>query len=68
MGRGTVYLPGGGCATESEALCALAREARRRKTSYGLLVAGTTERERAEIIKGYCAETRRRGRHGHRCE
>lgn len=38
MSRGMIELPGGGCATESEALAALAREARRRKTSYGLLV------------------------------
>lgn len=57
-----VELPGGGCATESEALSALAREAKRRGTSYGLLVSNTTERERAEIIQEYCAEKRRKGR------
>ena len=34
-----VELPGGGCATESEALTALAAEARRRGVSYGHLVA-----------------------------
>lgn len=62
MSRGIIELPGGGCATESEALAALAREAKRRKTSYGLLVANTTERERAEIIRDYCAEKRRKGR------
>lgn len=62
MSRGTVQLPNGRCATESEALSALAREAKRRKTSYGLLVANTTERERAEIIREYCAEKRRKAR------
>ena len=57
-----VELPGGGCATESEALSALAREAKRRGVSYGHLVASTTERERAEIIRDYCAEKRRKAR------
>lgn len=57
-----IELPGGGCATESEALSALAREARRRKTSYGKLVAATTERERAEIIRDYCGQQRRKAR------
>ena len=57
-----VELPGGGCATESEALSALAREAKRRGVSYGHLVANTTERERAEIIRDYCAEKRRKVR------
>ena len=61
---GMVELPGGGCATESEVLSALAREARRRNTSYGLLVANTTERERVEIIRDYCVEKRRKGRRG----
>ena len=60
MGR--VELPGGGCATESEALTALAAEAKRRGVSYGHLVADTTERERAEIIRDYCAKKRRSGR------
>ena len=46
-----VELPGGGCATESEALGALAAEAKKRGVSYGQLVADTTERERAEIIR-----------------
>ena len=57
-----VELPGGGCATESEALTALAAEAKRRGVSYGHLVADTTERERAEIIRDYCAKKRRNGR------
>lgn len=57
-----IELPDGGCATESEALSALAREARRRGTSYGLLVANTTRRERDEIIRDYCVEKRRKGR------
>ena len=57
-----VELPGGGCATESEALTALAAEARRRGVSYGHLVADTTERERAEIIRDYCASKRRNRR------
>ena len=57
-----VELPGGGCATESEALTALAAEAKRRGVSYGHLVADTTERERAEIIRDYCAEKRKCGR------
>ena len=60
MGR--VELPGGVCATDSEALNALAAEARRRGVSYGHLVADTTERERAEIIRDYCAKKRRSGR------
>ena len=50
-----VELPGGVYATESEALTALAAEAKRRGVSYGHLVADTTERERAEIIRDYCA-------------
>ena len=57
-----VELPGGGYATDSEALNALDAEARRRGVSYGHLVADTTERERAEIIRDYCAEKRTRGR------
>ena len=57
-----VKLPGGGYATESEALNALAAEAGRRGVSYGHLVADTTERERAEIIRDYCAKKRRSGR------
>ena len=57
-----VELPGGGCATESEALGALAAEAKKRGVSYGQLVADTTERERAEIIRDYCAKKRRSGR------
>ena len=60
MGR--VELPGGVYATESEALTALAAEAKRRGISYGHLVANTTERERTEIIRDYCAEKRRKGR------
>lgn len=57
-----IELPDGRCATEAEALSALALEAKRRSTSYGLLVANTTERERAEIIRDYCAEKRKKGR------
>ena len=57
-----VELPGGGCATESEALTALAPEAKGRGVTYGHLVADTTERERAEIIRDYCAKKRRSGR------
>ena len=57
-----VELPGGGCATESEALNALAAEAKRRGVSYGHLVASTTERERTEIIRDYCASKRRKAR------
>ena len=60
MGR--VELPGGVYATEREALTALAAEAKRRGVSYGHLVADTTERERAEIIRDYCAKKRRSGR------
>lgn len=59
-----VELPGGGCATELEALSALARESKRRGVSYGHLVASTTERERAEIIRDYCAEKRRKRKKG----
>ena len=54
-----VELPGGGCATDSEAL---AVEAGRRGVNYGHLVATTTEWERAEIIRDYCAKKRRSGR------
>lgn len=57
-----VELPGGGCATESEALTALAVEARRRGVSYGHLVADTTEWERDQIIRDYCAEKRKKAR------
>lgn len=60
MGR--VELPGGGCATDSEALTALAAEAKRRGISYGHLVAETTEWERDQIIRDYCAEKRRKAR------
>ncbi len=62
MSGSMTELPGGGYAAESEALSALAQEAKRRKTSYGMLVASTTERERAEIIRDYCAEKWRKGR------
>lgn len=62
MSKSMVELPGGGYATESEALSALAREAGQRKISYGALVASTTERERVEIIRDYCAEKWRKGR------
>ncbi len=55
-----VELPGGWCATESEAISAMVREAKRRNTSYGMLIANTTERERAEIIRDYCVEKRRK--------
>lgn len=57
-----VELPGGGCATDSEALHALAVEARRRGVNYGHLVASTTEWERAEIIRDYCALKWRKAR------
>ena len=60
MGR--VELPGGVCATDSEALNTLAAEARKRGVSYGNLVASTTEWERAEIIRDYCGEKRKCGR------
>lgn len=62
MGRTMIELPGCGYATEREALTTLAAEAKRRGTSYGALVASTTERERAEIIRDYCAEKWRKGR------
>ena len=55
-----VELPGGWCSTESEAISAMVREAKRRNTSYGMLIANTTERERAEIIRDYCVEKRRK--------
>lgn len=57
-----VELPGGGCATESEALTALAAEAKRRGVSYGKLVADTTEWERDDIIRDYCASKLRKAR------
>ena len=57
-GTSTYPLPDG--CTEAEALSAMVREAKRRNTSYGLLVANTTERERAEIIRAYCIEKRKR--------
>ena len=62
MSKSMISLPDGGCATESEALSALVREAKRRNTSYGLLVANTTEQERVRIIRDYCMEKRRKGR------
>lgn len=57
-----VELPGGGHATDSEALNALAQEAKRRGVSYGHLAASTTKLERAEIIRDYCAGKRRKAR------
>ena len=47
---------------DSEALTALAVEAKRRGVSYGKLVADTTEWEQAEIIRDYCASKRRNRR------
>jgi hypothetical protein len=63
MGK-PVELPGGVYATEADALNALAVEARRRKISYGNLVASTTAAERSEIIRQYCAGRRRRKKGG----
>lgn len=63
MSRSMVALPGGGYATEPEALSALAQEAGRRKISYGQLMANTTEIERSTIIRAFCVEKRKR-RHG----
>lgn len=57
-----IELPGGGRATENEALTALAAEAKRRGISYGHLTANTTEHERTKIIQDYCVEKRRKGR------
>ena len=57
-----VELPGGGCATESEALTALAAEAKKRGISYGNLIAITSGWEQAEIIRDYCASKRRNRR------
>ena len=62
MSRSMVTLPDGRCATESEALNALVREAKRRNTSYGLLVANTTKQERDRIIQDYCMEKRKKAR------
>ena len=62
MSKGMISLPDGRCATESEALSALAQEARRRNISYGLLVDKTTRQERVEIIRAYCLEKRKKGR------
>ncbi len=57
MGRITTELPGGGYATGSEAISALVQEADRRGTSYGKLMAGTTKKERMEIVSAYCWES-----------
>ena len=62
MSKSMVELPGGGCATESEALTALAAEAKRRGVSYGNLIASTSGWEQDEIIRDYCAEKRRNRR------
>lgn len=59
--KGLYPLPDG--CTEAEALSAMVREAKQRGISYGQLVANTTERERAEIIRAYCVEKWKR-RHG----
>lgn len=56
MCKGTTKLR----ATEWEALDVLAKEAKRRKTSYGDLIANTTEQERADIIQDYCSEVRKK--------
>ena len=58
MGRRIVELPGGGCATEREALNAMVAEAKRRGISYGKLMSDTTEWERDKLIRAYCAEWR----------
>ena len=57
-----VELPGGGYATDSEELNALAAEAKKRGISYGSLIASTSGWEQDEIIRDYCAEKRRKGR------
>jgi hypothetical protein len=59
---GNVALPGGGYATDEEGLSALVWEAKRRKITYGQLVANTTKQERAEIVGEYCAQKRRKKR------
>lgn len=64
MSQGRVELPGGGYATEEEAISALAKEAKRRGISYGNLVANITGRERGKIIRDYCAEKRKSGKKG----
>ena len=60
MGR--VELPGGVCATDSEALTALAAAAKKRGISYGNLIASTSGWEQDEIIRDYCASKRRNRR------
>lgn len=44
------------------ALMALALEAKRRGTSYGKLVAGTTEKEQEEIVQKYERRARKKGK------
>ena len=56
------YLSDGKYASPPDELTALVLEAHRRGVSYGQLVASTTEWERTEIIRDYCALKRRRGR------
>ena len=46
----------------SEALTALAAEAKKRGISYGNLIASTSGWEQDEIIRDYCAEKRRNRR------
>lgn len=53
-------LRGGGWATPSEELTALALEARRQGVSYGRLVANTDLWELKKIIRAYCAKKKRR--------
>ncbi len=59
-GTGLRQLPDG--CTGTEAISAMAQEAKRRNTSYGLLIASTTEWERDEIIRAYCAGKRKKSK------
>lgn len=61
-------LRGGGWATPSEELTALALEARWQGVSYGRLVANTDRWDLKEIIRAYCAEKKRRGKHREKAE
>ena len=61
-------LRGGGWATPSEELTALALEARRQGVSYGRLVANTDRWDLKEIIRAYCAEKKRRGKRREKAE
>lgn len=61
-----VELPSGERVTDSEALTALAVEAKKRGVNYGQLIATTDQLEREQIVKDYYWLQRRKARRSRR--